>query len=132
MATDSIQPQSSEHVSALTPPQVFWLTAQTVFFAGAVAWQWLANPEAMQLFGSDATGNQLAVAALLLLLANFACQLGGFWGLNRLRAHGRVLLRQLLLALLCVGSLLLLYLPALFTLVIGPSAPHIRTIMLQP
>jgi hypothetical protein len=132
MATDTLNPQSIQADAALTPPQVLWLITQGVLLGGAIAWQSIVNPDAMRVLQNDAAGIQMAVAALLLVVANFASLLGGFWGLNRLRGQGKEVVRLVLLGSLSVGALVLLYLPALFVLLIGPSAMNIRTIMLQP
>ena len=132
MTTDCLAAPSLRRPSLTTPPQAFWLTAQAAFLVGVVAWQSAVHSDAMTLFCTDASGIKLAIVAALLTGANFACLLGGFWLLNRMTGPGRGLLRNGLLGLLCCVTSVLFYLPALFTLWVGPAAIQIRTLMLQP
>ena len=115
--------------------QVFYLTLQPVLLGGAAWFQWQANPEAARLFWSDALGQKLAFSALVLLAINFAVLIGGCFLLNYLEAaywRGKTWPRALLQGVLFFGCLVFFYLPALFTVVIGPSTVNIQRALLAP
>jgi hypothetical protein len=115
--------------------QVFYLTVQPVLLVGAAGFQWQANPEAARLFWTEALGQKLACSALVLLAINFALLIGGCLLLNFLEAtywRGKTWLRPLLQGALFFGCLVLFYLPALFTVVIGPSTLNIQRALLAP
>ena len=130
MATvSSDQPLASGQ--RVTSAQRLWLGMQAAFLVSAIAWQCAMNLPALREFCTDRTGITMAATALLLLVVNFAGQLGGFVALNR-SIEARPPLHHVLVGLLCGGCFVLFYLPSLFVLWIGPAAVHIRATLLAP
>jgi hypothetical protein len=117
----------------LIAPRRFWLMFQALALAAAVAWQFIGNAERARLFWSDPLGFKMGVAALVLLGFNFALLLGGWLALDRLPGTSRAqaLLGRVVEVLLCGACFVLLYLPALFVVLVGPAALTIRATLLR-
>ena len=114
--------------------QLAWLMAQAAGLVGVVFWQFAHKPQAMKVFLSDPTGNDLAVSALLLIVLNFAILLGGWSILHRLAnasLRGRLLLHQALAGILSVACFVCCYVPVFFLLLIGPATVSFRNTMLD-
>jgi hypothetical protein len=115
--------------------QVFYLMVQPVLLLAAAWSQWRSNPETARLFWTDALGQQLACTALALLGVNLALLIGGCFLLNFLEGKywaERSWPRALLQGVLFFACLLFFYLPALFTVVIGPSTVNIQHVLRTP
>jgi hypothetical protein len=117
----------------LISPRRFWLLFQALSLASAVVWQFTGNAERARLFWSDPLGFKTGVAALVLLAFNFVVLLGGWLALDRLSSTSRAqaLLAQMVEVLLCGACFVLLYLPALFVVLVGPAALTIRATLLR-
>ena len=131
MTTETLNATPLGHRRPLTGPQAMWLLFQAVLLLSLTGRQFFAqSPNSLSLLWTDPAGVRMAVAALVMLLLNFAALVGGFFVLNLARERG--LGQTVLQAFLCVGCFLLLYLPAFFVLLVGPAAVNIRNTILQP
>jgi len=130
MATETLNSPPLVRRRPLTGPQAMWLLFQAVLLLSLTGRQFFAQADSLSLLWTNAAGVRMAVAALVILLLNFAALVGGFFVLNLARQRG--LGQTVLQAFLCVGCFLLLYLPSLFVLLVGPATVNIRNTMLRP
>jgi hypothetical protein len=114
-------------------PRRFWLMLQVLTLAGAVAWQFTGNAERARLFWSDPVGLKMGVTALGMLAVNFGILVGGWLAFNRLPrvSGGQALLAAAAEVLVSGACFVLLYLPGLFVVLVGPAALTIRSTLLR-
>lgn len=129
MATASPRPSVAGPWAHLNTAQRFWIVFQATVVLGFAAKQCLTNYDQFRLLWQEPTGLRMSAIALVLLVLHSVGLVGGYWLINHLtRRDGSQpgVLGPILNLALSVALFLLLYLPALFVVVIGPAALSIQ------
>jgi hypothetical protein len=100
------------------------LVVQPLILVAVAAWSQTTQPEAFRLLWTEATGRSMLILAVVLLAADAVLLAFGFSLLKRLFRE-RPPLRLALTGFLHVGCFVVLFLPSVWVLAIGPSALQI-------
>ncbi|MCI0682990.1 MAG: hypothetical protein L0Y71_12890 [Gemmataceae bacterium] len=133
----SLAQASVEQSSAATPATCAGLTSwqlmlfviQPLLLLAAAWWSW-ATQEAFFLLFTESLGQKMLVQASTYLALNAVALSAGCWLLNRFCAEHH-LVRHVLTSILHAGCCLLLFMPAVWVLIVGPAAVNVlRTLAL--
>lgn len=129
MATASLPSATLDRRFPLTAPQSVWLLLQFAMLLVLFGWQYFLNHERFALLRQDPLGVRMGLMAVALAALHFLVLTSGYVLFNS-RLQGRDQSRTVLTMLLSVACFLLLYLPVVFVLVIGPAAVSIQNNLL--
>lgn len=134
MASATLPPAATESTRLpLTAGQWGWLSIQAAGLLAVIGWQAAAQPDTFPLLWKDPVGVRMTSVACVVLAVHFMAQMAGYAVINRYtrREPGKPGVTSLALAaLVSVGCLLLLYLPVVFVILLGPAAIRIQNTML--
>lgn len=129
MATTSLENPALGSSSQLTPTQGVGVLLQVAVLSGAAGWKYFTDLDTFQLLWSDPLGVKMTIGASLFTVANFVLLIVGCHLLNyysETRWQDRPNVRNFSMGALWSISVVCLYLPALFVLLIGPTAIAIQ------
>lgn len=129
MASATLPPAATESTRLpLTAGQWGWLAIQAAGLLAVIGWQAAAQPDTFPLLWKDPVGVKMTSVACVVLAVHFMAQMAGYAVINRYARRGPGGLA--LAALVSVVCLLLLYLPVVFVILLGPAAIRIQNTML--
>jgi hypothetical protein len=125
---------TSDNDSTFTKGQLVWLGVQLVAVVAVGVFVWVRNPDYASLLWTDSLGIKMSVGSLVLLAAGTMLYLVGCAYLNELfarRGTARAFLLGLLRYSFVAVCFVVFFLPATFTMLVGPAAIQIQRQMLK-